>query len=185
MVKVLIYTGCFLAVVGICLYGYFAIDSRGYDRGVNETEAEWREKQVVAKENQIKSIQQYRDALRLQGIELQKSVADLGEQQSKEEENVERGKDILLDAIYSGRIKLHIPTAEKGPGNGAVSGGSTAEGDSGTTEGRCVSEAQGELPVETTAFLYGEGTRANKLVRDYNYMVDYTNLLLATCQADE
>jgi len=182
-VKVIIYTVCFLAIVGTCYYGYHYVASTNYERGVAVTEAIWRVKQVEAQEDKIEAIQQFRDALRLQGIELQNSVAALGESRIEGEKNVERGQDILLDAIYAGTYKLFIPGNDTGSVNGVDGGGSGDETDSGTTEGRCLAESGSELHPALTAKLFGITGDADKLAEKYNYLVDYTRLLLASCGA--
>jgi len=181
-VKIIIYTVCFAVVVGLCFYGYHYVESRAYDRGVAVTDSKWEKVQVQAKEDQVEAIQQWRDALRLQGIELQKSVADLGEQKVEEIKNVEHGKDMLLDAIYAGTIKLHLPTQTR-PGNGSDSGRSGDESADSSTEGRCVGQTTSELHPNATAFLFRLTGRADTLADDYNYLVDYTKLLLDVCAA--
>ena len=180
--KVLIYTGCFLAIVGLCFYVYHYVASTNYDRGVNETEALWRGKQVEAKEEQVDAIQQHRDALRLQGLQLQTAVSDLAESKIEGEKNVERGQDILLDAIYSGTYKLRIPTRE-GSVHGSDNGRSGDETDSGATEGGCLAKGGSELHPSLTAKLFGITGDADNLANKYNYLVDYTRLLLASCGA--
>jgi len=182
-IKVIIYTVCFLAIVGTCYYGYHYVASTNYDRGVSETEAIWRVKQVEAKEDQIHAIQTIRDSLRAQSIELQNSVVALGESKIEGEKNVERGKDILLDAIYAGTYKLYLPGKDTGYDNGVDGGGSGDETASGNAEGGCVAEGRSELHPALTAKLFGITGDADKLAEKYNYLVDYTRLLLASCGA--
>ena len=182
-VKVIIYTVCFLAIVGTCYYGYHYVASTNYERGVAVTEAIWRVKQVEAKEEQIHAIQTLRDSMRAQSIELQNSVVALGESKIEGEKNVERGKDILLDAIYAGTYKLRIPGNDAGSVSGVDGGGSGDEADSGNAEGRCAAEGGRELHPALTAKLFGITGDADKLAEKYNYLVDYTRLLLASCGA--
>ena len=180
--KVIIYTVCFAVVVGLCYYGYYYVDSRAYDRGVSVTDKKWLQVQVKAKEDQVKAVRDLNEALRLQGLQLQAAVSDLAESKIEGEKNVERGQDILLDAIYSGTYKLRIPTRTESV-NGAVDGGREAEADNSKTQGRCIAEGGSELHPSLTAKLFGITGDADKLAERYNYLVDYTKLLLATCAA--
>ena len=181
-VKVIIYTACFLAIVGTCYYGYYYVDNNAYKRGVTETDKKWLEVQVKAKEDQVKAVRDLNEALRLQGMQLQTAVSALAESKIEGEKNVERGQDILLDAIYAGTYKLRIPT-RPGSVNGTVDGGRGEETDSDSTESRCVAEGGSELHPALTAKLFGITGDADKLAERYNYLVDYTRLLLASCSA--
>jgi len=182
MMKVLIYTGCFLAVVGLSLYGINKIYQYGWTGGWNKSEKIWREKQVEAQEGKIHAIQTLRDSLRSQAIDMQDKVGELNEKNEEDRQYAELAKDNLMDAIMSGRIKLYHP-ARAQPIIGIDSKGGEHEGDLDVAASRCPGQAQGELHVETTAFLYGETNRANTLVGDYNYLVDYINLIRVSCAA--
>ncbi len=181
-VKVIIYTACFLAIVGTCYYGYYYVDSRAYDRGVTTTDAKWLKVQVQAKEDQVEAVRDLNEALRLQGMQLQTAVSALAESKIEGEKNVERGQDILLDAIYAGTYKLRIPAGPESI-NGAVDGGRDSETDSDSTEGGCFAKGGSELHPALTAKLFGITGDADKLAERYNYLVDYTRLLLASCGA--
>lgn len=182
MIKVLVYTGCFLAIVTISLYGINKLYQYGWTGGFNTSESGWKQAAIEAKDDKLHAVQTLRDSLRSVSLDLADALDTIEAQELEEEKNVEHGKDMLLDAIYSGRIKLHLPTKARS-NVGPDSGGSENEGDTTVAKGRCAGEATGELPVAATAFLYGESDRANKLVRDYNYLVDYTKLIRAECGA--
>lgn len=181
-IKVIVYTVCFLAIVGTLYYGYHYVASTNYERGVAVTDSKWEKVQIQAQEDKIEAVRGHKEALRLQGLQLQAAVAALAESKIEGEKNVERGQDILLDAIYAGTYKLRIPTRD-GPVNGADGGGSETEADSGATKGGCVAEGGSELHPALTAKLFGITGDADKLAERYNYLVDYTRLLLATCGA--
>jgi len=184
MLKVLIYTGCFLAVVGLSLYGINKLYQYGWTGGWNTSEKEWREKQVIAQEDKIHAIKTYRDAMRSQAIDFADKVEMLENRNEEDNKYAEMARDSLMDSIMSGRIKLYHPVrARTQPIIGIDGGRSEHEDDLNVAASRCAGETQGELRLETTAFLFTEGNRANELVGDYNYLVDYINLIRASCAA--
>jgi len=182
MIKVLIYTGCFLAVVGLSLYGINKIYQYGWTGGWNKSERLWREAQVEAQEDKIHAIKTYRDAMRSQAIDFADKVEMLENRNVEDMKYAELAQDTLMDNIMSGRIKLYHPARARFV-NGSVSGRSGIENGITITESRCVGEARGELDIATTTFLFRESTRADELAEDYNYLVDYINLIRASCAA--
>lgn len=182
MLKVLIYTGCFLAVVGLSLYGINKIYQYGWTGGWNTSEKNWREIQVKAQEDKIHAIKTLRDSLRSQAIDMAKAVENLNEKNLEDKQYAELAKDTLIDAIVAGRIKLYYPAGAKARlDNGPDGGRSGNEADLDISPSRCIEETQGELDVATTTFLFREAMRADELAEDYNYLVDYTKLIRATC----
>jgi len=182
MIKVIVYTVCFLAVVGLSLYGINKIYQYGWTGGWNKSEKIWREKQVEAQEGKIHAIKTLRDSMRAQAIDFGNKVTKLDERNVEDKANAEWAKESLIDSIMSGDIRLYLPTAAR-PDNGTDSGGRGVEKGTDITTGGCPDQTSGELHASSTAFLFRLTTEADELADKHNYLIDYIKLIRASCAA--
>lgn len=185
MLKILIYTGCFLAVVGICLYGYFAIDGRGYDRGVGETEALWLAKATEALGKKIDNIKEFNEVLTQRTLNYNKDVEDLEREYAEDLEYVELGKDMAIAAVLDGVVKLYDPFNPERTGQGSHCRG--AEKTGGITVCADVSDdsSGGELHPKTAAFLFGEALRADGYTEQLGRCQESVHILQLACRAKD
>lgn len=75
---------------------------------------------------------------------------------------VERDKEKFMSDVRAGRIKLQLPARANMQSVGSTSGQVSA-----ATSG-CDGQAGTELPQEVTEFLFGEASRADKIVEQLN-----------------
>jgi len=161
MGKVIIYTVCFAVVVGLCYYGFFAIDTRGYKRGFGESDAIWLKKATEALGKKIDNIKEFNEVLTQRTLDYNKDVEDLERNYAEDLENVERGKDMAIAAVLDGTIKLYEPFDPQRAGRGSHCEGASKT--SGVTVCADVSDdsERRELSPKTAAFLFGEALRAD------------------------
>lgn len=171
----------FGAVIAILLFAVMKIYGYGCESCKKAERSEWQAKQTESIQKHADELSAHQEALRLQGIELGKKITELDAAQLQGEKNFEIGQDILLDNIMSGKYKLHLP--EEGDGERSVGGGSEEETSDSSTASGCLRKARSALPAKVTAKLFRLTGDADKLAKDYNYLVDYTKTIMESCFA--
>lgn len=181
MVKVIIYTVCFVVVVGLSLYGINKLYQWGWTGGYAKADALWKGKATEALNRKIINIEEFGMILKLRALKHKKEIEKLDRVYAEDLENVERGKDMAIAAVLDGTIKLREPFDPERIGRGAHCK------DEVPTAGITVCAPVGddskrrELHPKTSAFLFGESLRADLYTEQLGKCQDAVKILEKNC----
>ena len=124
--SILIYAALGIAAVGVLWGLYSAVDSRGYQRGVAETETAYAARDARQRAEFDRELSQVRAEKDRIEQDHAKRVADIAVQHAKEAENARRKHAAMVDGLRTGAIQLRgVDTrcpAEPGQGGSAQTG---------------------------------------------------------------
>jgi len=183
LVKVIVYTVCFLAIAGMCMYGINKLYQYGWTGGYNKSEAAWLAKASEALGKKIDNLKEFHDVLTQRSIDHQTATEDLEREHAEDLEYAQLSKDMAIAAVLDGTVKLYKPLDPERIGRGDHCKGEIETG------GITVCAPNGddaeavELHPKTAAFLFGLTLEADRNTDQLRQCQEYIGILEKSCGA--
>jgi len=187
LVEIAIYAGIAIAVLGALAglvhvwHNYTdGLDKKGYDRGVQETQATYAKRDNTALVAANKRIKDLEDARAADLLQSQLDVNDQATRFEQEKADAEKTTAARIAAARAGNLRLFDP-GTKG-GNTSCAGSGDGGGAAGVaTAGGPDGAGGSELSVVADEFLLGESKRADIIAKKLNRLQIACQAIVATC----